>query len=42
MRKEEILEILTDWNFWVKEIDTGIKREDYIKQLIPLITENPH
>lgn len=38
MRKEEILEILTDWNFWVKEIDTGIKREDYIKQLIPLIT----
>ncbi|MBU4373232.1 MAG: ATP-binding protein [Euryarchaeota archaeon] len=39
MRKEEILEILSDWNFWAKEIDTGIKREDYIKKLIPLITE---
>jgi len=39
MRKEEILEILSDWNFWAKEIDTGIKREDYINKLIPLITE---
>ncbi len=38
MRKEELLEILSDWNFWAKEIDTGIKREDYIKELIPLIT----
>lgn len=38
MRKEEILEILSDWNFWAKEIDTGIKREDYINKLIPLIT----
>jgi hypothetical protein len=38
MRKEEILEILSDWNFWAKEIDTGIKRDDYIKKLIPLIT----
>lgn len=39
MQKEEILEILSDWNFWAKEIDTGINREDYIKKLIPLITE---
>ncbi len=39
MRKEEILEILSDWNFWAKEIDTGFKREDYIRKLIPLITE---
>ncbi|GFO98210.1 ATPase [groundwater metagenome] len=38
MRKEELLKILSDWNFWAKEIDTGIKREDYIKNLIPLIT----
>lgn len=38
MRKEEILEILSDWNFWAKEIDTGIKREDYLKKLIPLLT----
>ncbi len=39
MRKEELLEILSDWNFWAKEIDTGFKREDYIRKLIPLITE---
>ncbi|MDO8727759.1 MAG: ATP-binding protein [Candidatus Methanoperedens sp.] len=39
MRKEEILEILSDWNFWAKEIDTGINRKDYVKKLIPLITE---
>lgn len=38
MRKEELLEILSDWNFWAKEIDTGIKREDYINKLTPLIT----
>ncbi len=38
MRKEELLEILSDWNFWAKEIDTGIKREDYINKLIPMIT----
>lgn len=39
MRKEELLEILSDWNFWAKEIDTGFKRDDYINKLIPLITE---
>ena len=30
MRKEEIFEILSDTNFWFKEIETGIKREDYL------------
>ncbi len=39
MQKEQLLEILSDWNFWAKEIDTGFKRDDYIKKLIPLITE---
>ena len=39
MQKEQLLEILSDWNFWAKEIDTGFKREDYIKKLIPLITQ---
>ena len=38
MRKEEILEILADWNFWAKEIDVGIKRESYVKELLKLIT----
>jgi len=39
VQKEALLEILSDWNFWAKEIDTGHKREDYLKKLIPLITE---
>ena len=39
MQKDHLLEILSDWNFWAKEIDTGFKREAYIKKLIPLITE---
>lgn len=39
MRKEEILEILSDWNFWAKEIDTGIKREDYTKKIVTLVTK---
>ncbi len=39
MQKEQLLEILSDWNFWAKEVDTGFKRDDYIKKLIPLITE---
>lgn len=30
MRKEEILEILVDWNFWRRELNTGIKREEYV------------
>lgn len=30
MKKEEILEILLDWNFWRRELNTGIKREDYV------------
>ena len=38
MRKEEILEILADWNFWTKEIDVGIKRESYLTELLKLIT----
>mgnify|MGYP005634284143 CR=1 FL=1 len=43
MRKEEIFEILSDTNFWFKEIETGIKREDYlslINQTVTLTTLN--
>lgn len=39
MRKDDILEVLSDWNFWAREIDTGIKREDYVNSLIELITK---
>ena len=39
MRKEEILEILADWNLWAKGIDTGIRRERYVKLLVELLTK---
>lgn len=39
MRKEEILEILTDWNFWAKEVDVGLKRESYVRELLNFITK---
>jgi len=40
MRKGVVLEILADWNFWAnREIDTGIKRSEYVKELINLATK---
>jgi len=39
MRKEEILEILADWNFWAKELDTGLERRGYVQKLLDLITK---
>lgn len=39
MRKEELIEILADWDFWAKKIDTGIKRDEYLNKLIELITQ---
>lgn len=39
MRKEGLLEILSDWNFWAKDIDTGIKREYYLKELLKILTK---
>jgi len=38
MQKNAILEILSDWNFWAKEIDTGIQRDEYLRALVDLIT----
>ncbi|MDO9097520.1 MAG: ATP-binding protein, partial [Candidatus Methanoperedens sp.] len=32
MKKEEILEILVDWNFWQRELNTGIKRDEYVNR----------
>lgn len=31
--KNKILEVLNDWNFWSREIDTGIEREEYLKKM---------
>ena len=39
MQKNQIIEILSDWNFWAKEINTGITREEYLNTLLGLITK---
>lgn len=33
MNKEEIINILKDWNFWEKKQETGITRELYLKRM---------
>jgi len=33
LSKDKILEILNDWNFWRREIDTGIERTGYLKKM---------
>ncbi len=40
MKEEEILDVLKDWNFWVKEIDVGIKREKYVELLEKFLKPN--
>jgi len=37
MEKKELLEILQDWNFWKKELDTGKERKEYLKQANRLV-----
>lgn len=33
INNNKILEILNDWNFWNKKIDTGIERKEYLKKM---------
>ena len=40
MDKNEIIHILNDWNFWNKELRTGIFRQDYLDRLDNLCTSN--
>jgi len=40
MNKNEILEVLEDWNFWRKDQDTGFPRLQYIEQLQSLKDSN--
>lgn len=40
MEKSDILEIMYDWNFWKKELDTGKKRNDYTKQCLEFLKTN--
>ncbi len=37
MNKNETLEILRDWNFWNKNVETGIKRKVYLEKLLQLL-----
>jgi hypothetical protein len=37
MKKDEIELILLDWNFWVKRLDIGIRRKEYLEALEKLI-----
>ncbi|MCS7106376.1 MAG: ATP-binding protein, partial [Candidatus Aenigmarchaeota archaeon] len=40
MKDEEILEILTDWNFWRKEMEVGIVREKYLEKMESFLKAN--
>ncbi|MEW6607158.1 MAG: ATP-binding protein [bacterium] len=37
MNKNEIVRILSDWNFWEKDIETGINRDSYINKLMEFL-----
>ena len=34
MKKEDLIAILSDWNFWGKELEVGIPRKIYKKKLM--------
>jgi predicted AAA+ superfamily ATPase len=40
MDKNEILEILDDWNFWTKELDTGKERSAYLETCLGVLETN--
>lgn len=37
MQKEQILDILVDWNFWRRELPTGIERREYLSRAKELL-----
>jgi hypothetical protein len=37
MKKYEIIEVLSKWNFWNREIETGIPRRDYTDKLVEFL-----
>lgn len=40
MDKEKIIEVLANWNFWERDIHTGILRENYLNKLLKFIETN--
>lgn len=40
MRREELAEILEEWNFWKKDLNTGRERKEYVDKCLRLIGNN--
>ena len=40
MENSDILEIMNDWNFWKKELDTGRKRNGYTERCLEFLKTN--
>lgn len=40
MNKEKIIEILNEWNFWKKEIQTGVERSGILNKLLEFIASD--
>lgn len=40
MNKNQILEVLEDWNLWKKEFDVGIKRDRYLDLALRFLSPN--
>ena len=38
MDKNEIINILEDWNFWKRDLDTGVERQSYLYKLKSYLT----
>lgn len=39
MQEEELLNVLSDWNFWGKGTDTGVERKKYVKSIAGLLND---
>ncbi len=39
MEPEELINILSEYNFWNKDIDTGISREKYVNKILNLLND---
>lgn len=40
MEQNQIIKILEDWNFWTKDINTGIKRPAYLERIKSLVASS--
>lgn len=40
MNKENIIEVLNEWNFWNKDIPVGVERTNYLNKLLEFISSN--